>query len=561
MLFIPSNTGNAIRRLISPWQYTEETEGHGFHTDVGAQRKAHDTGKHIMSNTLRRVQMGLFILAVLSIALVASAQAGKPPATTVPVVQSITLLPGDGMNLTITEQEPGRVAVKLTTTAANWFAGTFANLPTDRETTIELALAGSGSKENPASVVKWADLHPVMTYADPAKYATYEWFAKDTQGRWVSGDPLKTGEARYAGTGKVPVQQVIPVAVAEQFLSRDGKYWSAWREIETIDAVMDKNIFRIKQQFALPKVTVAMRIPYPPKYQQAFSERLEKAHLPGVTVHAVGKSTQGRPLTVIQVDDPDDANTAANHPVLLLYGAEDGNEPDGAWVVDGAIRWLISQDAEAQQLRKKVTVLAIPELDVDGAASATYACLTNTFMLTKPDQQPPAATLGNTAFMNTWFKSGRRLDLVCAFHNVECLEAPNVMCPIIDQRHVSVMQTLNQTVLEHLAGYATTPKTWMTGFFDTRFSGWCSRHVGSLATIYEINSRYPSQRLTQAHLQGAGMCFTQTFADFLYSPTFATLAPAIERRRKNQYAQQQQFWAKQKITRPPTPYETLVMGY
>jgi len=254
--------------------------------------------------------------------------------------QPIMLIAGDGMNLTITEQEPGRVAVKLATTAGNWFAGTFSNLPTDRETTIELAFAGSGSKENQASVVKWVDLHPVMTYADPAKYATYEWFVKDAQGHWISGDPLKTGEARYAGTGKVPVQQVIPAAVAEQFLSRDGKYWAAWREIETVDAVMDKNIFCIKQQFALPKATVAMRIPYPPALQKAFAERVEEAHIPGVTVRHLGKSTNQHELYLIEIGDPDaqeEQSTVLKRPTIFLYGDEDGNEPDGSWAVDGAL--------------------------------------------------------------------------------------------------------------------------------------------------------------------------------------------------------------------------------
>ncbi len=198
----------------------------------------------------------------------------------------------DSMNLSITRQ-PSLIQaqLKLTSSATNWFAGLFMNLPTDQETTIEIKLDAGGPKESPNSVVKWYQLHPVMTYADPNRYETYEWFNKDAQGRWVSGDTFKTGEQRYAGYGKIPVQHVLPPAITEQFLSADGRYWSAWREIDNVEAVVEKNVFRMKVKFTLPSAVVAIRMPYMPNYQSTFLEKLEQAHLPGVTVHHIGVST------------------------------------------------------------------------------------------------------------------------------------------------------------------------------------------------------------------------------------------------------------------------------
>ena len=107
-----------------------------------------------------RVSVLLLLLFVHAVIVVAAVQS---PATG---LMTVGLLPGEGMNLIITgKPSPSLVEVKLISIAANWFAGTFMDLPMDHETIIELALAGSGTPENPASVVKWMQLHPVMTYA------------------------------------------------------------------------------------------------------------------------------------------------------------------------------------------------------------------------------------------------------------------------------------------------------------------------------------------------------------------------------------------------------------
>jgi len=217
----------------------------------------------------------------------------------------IALTPQDGFNLAVVDQiTPHYVIVKLASPAHNWFAGTFTNLPTDKAVTIGLSMAGNDTRGNAADVKKWVGLMPVMTYADPTQYETYEWFRKDAQGRWVSGDPFKQGEARFAGTGKTPEQAVIPKEVAAQFLSADGQYWQAWREVDTAEAVPGINVFRITQRFARPTATVAMRVPYTYTYLQAFLAKLQAAKLPGVTVDEIGDTPEKRKLQCIRVEDP-----------------------------------------------------------------------------------------------------------------------------------------------------------------------------------------------------------------------------------------------------------------
>jgi len=109
-------------------------------------------------------------------ALPTFAQAGAPPTTPPP----ITTIPSDGFNMKVVEQPtPYYVITTLDPPVFNWFAGTFTNLPTDKEVTIGLNMNGMDQFSGNADVSKWVGLKPVMTFADPTRYETYEWFKKD----------------------------------------------------------------------------------------------------------------------------------------------------------------------------------------------------------------------------------------------------------------------------------------------------------------------------------------------------------------------------------------------
>ena len=133
----------------------------------------------------------------------------------------IILLHEDSFNLQLTEMlSPTYAVMDVKPQTWNWFAGTLTNLPLDREVTLGLSMSGENLDTGHADLSKWAKLHPVMTYADPAQYASYECFQYDGT-HWISTDPFKTGREREAGEGEVPTQQVIPPALAARCLSAD----------------------------------------------------------------------------------------------------------------------------------------------------------------------------------------------------------------------------------------------------------------------------------------------------------------------------------------------------
>ena len=117
--------------------------------------------------------------------------------------------------------------------------------------------------------------------------------------------PSERGAANFAGSGRTPVQDVIPAHLAAEFLSADGETWSPWREMEEGKADPNTRIFTIRERFARPTATIALHLPYTVAYQEAFLQRLRAGKYPGVAVDEVGESAEGRKLYMVRVDDPE----------------------------------------------------------------------------------------------------------------------------------------------------------------------------------------------------------------------------------------------------------------
>lgn len=519
-----------------------------------------------MYNLIYFNMIGTFVV-LLGVTLLLSMSVGAAEGNTLTTqqeLQPIKIIPGDGMNLAIEEYVNSHyTVVKLTSPAHNWFAGTFTNLPTDKPVTIGLSMDGNDTTGNKADVSKWRGLTPVMTYADPNRYETYEWFAKDGQGRWVSGSPFKRGDAKYAGSGKVPEQSVIPKEIAELFLSVDGKYWQAWREVDFAEAVTGLNIFRVKQKFTLPTATVAMRIPCPNLVVDEILSKIRESHLNGIIIDSVGKSSGNRELNAVVLRDPSEIGQQQliQRPTMLFY-AEDGNEHDANWINLGILTSLLSDDDSVKEVRKKINIIIIPTYDPDGIADSTYAHITNTYRVKSINQQLPVETCAYAKYLTTFIAQGNRLDIVCALHNVECNESTNLLCPIIDARRNDMMVSMNDYILNSISGISISHQIWMKGFLDYRLNGWCSINFGSIVSIYEANSRFPANRLSLNQLQNVGQSLVKAFTCYTNTMDYARMAQEIDKAQIYHRAKRQQYWAAQKdANRDHTPYELITLGF
>ncbi len=420
------------------------------------------------------------------------------PATATPAIakmaqgEQMELAPVEGFNLKIIGRpSPTMVEVQPDPHIHNWFAGKFVHLPVGEQVEIRVVMTGCDTPGNVADTAKWKGLRPVYTYADPEQYASYEWFRRDAAGRWASSDPFKRGAECFAGAGKTPAQGAIPAALADTFLSADGRYWSPWGEIEGGSQDTATRTFTFSIRPAMPEMTIAMHVPYLPSYDRQLAARLQAAHLPGVYVDKLGSSAGGRPLRMIRVDDPEAPAAVQITPVekptwyfsqryarsitgelesfptedrsrpmtdampvvrvapppgsdgeerrlFFLDAREDASEQTASWVVIGALRALTADTPEAVRLRRHATWLLLPLFDQDGAAAAEFnprfrQC--DVRQATDHNQLLPVAlpeVLDYLSYLRAFVSAGWLFTTSASFFGLECNEASPVCCPAIE---------------------------------------------------------------------------------------------------------------------------------
>ena len=517
----------------------------------------------------------------------------------------------DGGNLKLVEQiSPHYFTVNVAYPVHNWFAGQFTHLPTDSEVTLGLPIDNSSPESERINLANWDGLKPTLTYADPTTYDAYAWFAQDEQGRWVSGDPWKTGDARYAGTGKVPQQTLMPAQLAEQFLSADGHYWQPWREVDATEAVSSLKIFRIHQRFAQPTATVAMRVPFTYTYYQSLLQKLRDAHLPGVTVDDLGQTAEGRELTAIRVEDPAATTHLDIHPltqsvrnepavrvqvtgadaqapdqrgVIVVYAREHAMEADGSWVVDGVLRSLLGHAHD--DLLKSYTWILIPILDVDAASHSMHEGEANrAFIYNTAKQYNPY--IRYAAYLRAFANANRPIAMAISIHNPECREYPVALSPFY-QIHVTDPAAWKRygswCQVDDLPDNHHDTVAFNTLFFNRlracalpvgndeplegleyilyRLGGSSYRLFDALPLTFEINSRYPDRRLSIKENEDIGDQLVSAVGDFFTTPEGQQRLAACRTFLAKRQQAMQQYWPRQQHPMTePTCQELLQSG-
>ena len=477
--------------------------------------------------------------------------------------KSIEIIQHNSCNLHIQDIiDPNHIIVKLNNPCHNYFCTNLINVPTNKTITMGLSMDLQSNKENKADVTKWDGLVPQFTYGDINDPATFEWYRKDANGYWISGNPLDTGNA---GKGLVPEQKVIPAAEAPDCLKDSGKYWDPWIDIKDTEQNNNLNIYRVKIKAKLPSITVAMRIPCINAVIDDFINQLRKVKPLCCNVYTIGRSIKGRDLYVVFCHDSMEIHhqKLMEKPTVVFY-ASDGNEHDANWICYGILRFLVSSDKAAKEILKKINIIILPMFDPDGVAGSTWAHLTKTFELHNFKDTIPMETLSYARFFDSWIEKGDRLDIVCELHNVECSEtSSNILCPIIDLRHYEAIVNMNNYILDHITNYKTSKDIWMSGYMDSRLCGWCAKHFGSIDCTYEINGRSSSNKLELDQLQRLGNSLTIAFAEYMETANFfKQITDQVDFVRNYHISQQKAYWATQnKAQVEHSPYQSITLGF
>ena len=437
--------------------------------------------------------------------------------------ERVALYPTPGFNLQVLERSGATVTLAPQTKGAahNWFAGLFTGLPVGREVTLAIEMKGQDTA-NRADVGKWKGLRPVISYADPNAWETYVSYTRGSDGVWQSDDPFARGTA---GRGETPQQKAIAPALAPLFLGQETRpnpdskakaktikveTWSAWRELETVEADTKANRFLIRHAFALPYATVAMRVPFTAQFHELWARKLVQSGAPHLLIEKIGTTPGGRDLLVFDVRDGD-ARPVQNDakPTILLTAREHATEHAGSWALYGLVMALLNDTPQAREMRQSANWLLIPLQDPDGADTSTFARMTESFAPGSLHSQSgaPPEIWAYMKFLRAHADAGHTIDLAISIHNVESDEAPNLSTPFTDNFYIEATDAINSGLFPFIkkAGFEVGgAQQGHIGASPWRLYGWSAIHFGSLPLAYEVNDRWPKNRLSHDGLGRLG---------------------------------------------------------
>lgn len=127
---------------------------------------------------------------------------------------------------------------------------------------------------------------------------------------------------------------------------------------------------------------------------------------------------QGRPIHLVKVTDPSVSDeekgavwaTARQHPA----------EVAGSWMAEGLLRWLLSDDSQAVEVRRGLVIYMVPFLNPDGVALGNYrvnsvgANLNREWSNQNPEVAPSVAATAGA--IQAFVESGRQFHFFVDFH-------------------------------------------------------------------------------------------------------------------------------------------------
>jgi dienelactone hydrolase len=230
---------------------------------------------------------------------------------------------------------------------------------------------------------------------------------------------------------------------------------------------------------------------------------------PAVAITPIGKTVEGRTLEIVRVGNP-----AAPFRVFIRARAHPW-EAGGNWVVQGLIRRLLQDDAEAKRFLGHYCVYIMPMANKDGVARGWTRFNLQGEDLNRDWDRPadPELAPENHA-LETWLEAmieqGQRPHLALELHNDGAgkLHLSRSPVPGLD-RHLARMKALEELLRRHTwFTEGTTPPSFQNS--GTLGDGWLARY-GIDAVVHEFNAswiaglnEYPSARHWETY--GAQLC-------------------------------------------------------
>lgn len=199
--------------------------------------------------------------------------------------------------------------------------------------------------------------------------------------------------------------------------SFDNEYW---RTVDSSEWLADPSRIRIRIPAGeADQVWIARQPPYTFSRLQRLLDEL--GGTPILRRETIAKTPQGRALELLTVTDPevpkDDKRT------VWLMARQHSWESGTSWALEGALRFLTSEEPAARRVRRQTVYKILPMADPDGVARGGVRFNHNGYDLNRnwdtatPETTPEIFAMRRT--MRQWLDAGHAIDLFLTLHNTE----------------------------------------------------------------------------------------------------------------------------------------------
>lgn len=224
--------------------------------------------------------------------------------------------------------------------------------------------------------------------------------------------------------GTVPMS-----AKLRPWISEDQEHWRPVDEMVWDEAKKEATL-TVRPQG--DRVWLAHLQPYPHSRLLRVLEDLARS--PHARVETIGKTALGRDLHLVTVTDP--AKSAGDRKTVWLQARQHAWETGTSFVMEGALRFIVSDDPRARELRRRAIFKFTPMVDPDGCANGEVRFNANGYDLNRHwdrlDLQDPARL---RAMPESWYvkkaviarhAAGGGIDLLVNLHNTrsEFMDSP-----------------------------------------------------------------------------------------------------------------------------------------
>jgi hypothetical protein len=281
--------------------------------------------------------------------------------------------------------------------------------------------------------------------------------------------------------GSVPMNDKIRPAYSE-----DGQTWGHATEM-TWDNAKKEATLRLKP--ASDSIWLATQPMYPHRRMLELLDELEPS--PHVRIEVIGKSVQGRDLHLVTVTNFEKSD--ADKKTIWLQARQHAWETGTSYVVEGALRFAVSDSPEARALRDNNICIFTPMVAVDGCALGLPRFNVHGF---DPNrhwnevdlrdkrylEQMPEVWYFKKAILNHAARGGR-IDLLLNMHNTETGEY--VATQADDPPTVAKMNTMYDRLLSATSFDPSPPQKLRVSESASGNTNWLYREAGIPVMLME----------------------------------------------------------------------------